>query len=427
MEIPAVGARGNRCLENYIPMTFLSCTTDKLLLNCRGQGGWDGWSMWNVRGRETSYTRWFKYDRDCLHLFTHKSVLVIFEPPCTLFDGEPKRRPLASPRRWWKDNIKMNLKDMIFEGVDWIHLARDRGKRRNGVKRVKNFMVAYNSGYFLISWQPIGFWETMSTESTTSNPPTQNQNLPGYRPIIYTQRSSFSQDVRSPVRTTGRTNGYVLYTGRSLCFWYNLRREWTIANVSAHTCYSILADTSTHAIQYWLTHPHMLFNTGWHIHTCYSILADTSTHAIQYWLTHSHVLFNIGWHIHICYSVLADTSTHAIQYWLTHPHMLFNTGWHIHTCYSIFADTSTHAIQYWLTHPHMLFNIGWHIHTCYLILADTSTHAIQYLLTHPHMLFNIGWHIHTCYSILADTSTHAIQYWLTHPHIQNIIKMRGDV
>ena len=28
------------------------------------------------------YTRWFKYDQDCLHLFTHKSVPVIFEPPC---------------------------------------------------------------------------------------------------------------------------------------------------------------------------------------------------------------------------------------------------------------------------------------------------------------------------------------------------------
>jgi len=27
-------------------------------------------------------TGWFKYDRDCLHLFTHKSVPVIFEPPC---------------------------------------------------------------------------------------------------------------------------------------------------------------------------------------------------------------------------------------------------------------------------------------------------------------------------------------------------------
>ena len=27
-------------------------------------------------------TRWFKYDRDCLHLFTYKLVPVIFEPPC---------------------------------------------------------------------------------------------------------------------------------------------------------------------------------------------------------------------------------------------------------------------------------------------------------------------------------------------------------
>ena len=30
------------------------------------------------------HTRWFKYDRDCLHLFTHKSVPVIFEPPCII-------------------------------------------------------------------------------------------------------------------------------------------------------------------------------------------------------------------------------------------------------------------------------------------------------------------------------------------------------
>ena len=29
-------------------------------------------------------TRWFKYDRYCLHLFTHTSVPVIFEPPCIL-------------------------------------------------------------------------------------------------------------------------------------------------------------------------------------------------------------------------------------------------------------------------------------------------------------------------------------------------------
>jgi hypothetical protein len=33
MEMRAVGARGNRSLENYIPTTFLSCSTDKVLLN----------------------------------------------------------------------------------------------------------------------------------------------------------------------------------------------------------------------------------------------------------------------------------------------------------------------------------------------------------------------------------------------------------
>jgi len=31
-------------------------------------------------------TRRYKYDRDCLHLFTHKSVPVIFEPPCGTFE-----------------------------------------------------------------------------------------------------------------------------------------------------------------------------------------------------------------------------------------------------------------------------------------------------------------------------------------------------
>ena len=33
-------------------------------------------------------TRWFKYDRDWFGLFTHKSVPVIFEPPCTRCETE---------------------------------------------------------------------------------------------------------------------------------------------------------------------------------------------------------------------------------------------------------------------------------------------------------------------------------------------------
>jgi hypothetical protein len=30
------------------------------------------------------------------------------------------------PGRTWKDNIRMNLREVVWEGVDWIHLAQDR-------------------------------------------------------------------------------------------------------------------------------------------------------------------------------------------------------------------------------------------------------------------------------------------------------------
>jgi hypothetical protein len=35
------------------------------------------------------------------------------------------RRPLGRPRRSWEDNIKMNLGEIRFGDVDWIHLAQD--------------------------------------------------------------------------------------------------------------------------------------------------------------------------------------------------------------------------------------------------------------------------------------------------------------
>jgi hypothetical protein len=38
--------------------------------------------------------------------------------------GRPEgRRPLGRPRRRWEDNIKMNLREIGFGGVDWIHWA----------------------------------------------------------------------------------------------------------------------------------------------------------------------------------------------------------------------------------------------------------------------------------------------------------------
>jgi hypothetical protein len=36
------------------------------------------------------------------------------------------KRPLGRPRRKWVDNIKIDLREIEWDGVDWIDLAQDR-------------------------------------------------------------------------------------------------------------------------------------------------------------------------------------------------------------------------------------------------------------------------------------------------------------
>jgi hypothetical protein len=36
------------------------------------------------------------------------------------------KRPLGIPRRRWVDNIKMDLRVIGWNGMDWIDLAQDR-------------------------------------------------------------------------------------------------------------------------------------------------------------------------------------------------------------------------------------------------------------------------------------------------------------
>jgi hypothetical protein len=35
-------------------------------------------------------------------------------------------RPLGRRRRRWEDNIKLDLREIGFDGADWIQLAQDR-------------------------------------------------------------------------------------------------------------------------------------------------------------------------------------------------------------------------------------------------------------------------------------------------------------
>jgi hypothetical protein len=56
--------------------------------------------------------------------------------------GRPEgRRLLGRPRRRWDDNIKMDLVEIGFGDVDWIHLAQDRDTWRALVNTVMNLRV----------------------------------------------------------------------------------------------------------------------------------------------------------------------------------------------------------------------------------------------------------------------------------------------
>jgi hypothetical protein len=56
--------------------------------------------------------------------------------------GTPEgKRPLRRPRRRWEDNIRMDLREIGWGGMDWIYLAQDRDQWRALVNTVMNLRV----------------------------------------------------------------------------------------------------------------------------------------------------------------------------------------------------------------------------------------------------------------------------------------------
>jgi hypothetical protein len=49
------------------------------------------------------------------------------------------------------DNIKMDLRDIVWDGMDWIDLAQVRDQRRTLVNTVMNLRVSQNAVKFLSS------------------------------------------------------------------------------------------------------------------------------------------------------------------------------------------------------------------------------------------------------------------------------------
>jgi hypothetical protein len=44
-----------------------------------------------------------------------------------------RKRPLGRPRRGWEDNIRVYLREMWLEGVNWIYLAQSKDQWGRGL------------------------------------------------------------------------------------------------------------------------------------------------------------------------------------------------------------------------------------------------------------------------------------------------------
>jgi hypothetical protein len=56
--------------------------------------------------------------------------------------GKPEgKRSLGRPRRRWVDNIKIDLREIGWDGMDLIDLAQDRDQWRDLVNRVMKLRV----------------------------------------------------------------------------------------------------------------------------------------------------------------------------------------------------------------------------------------------------------------------------------------------
>jgi hypothetical protein len=56
--------------------------------------------------------------------------------------GKPEgKRPLGRPGHRWGDGIRMDLREIGLESVDWIHLAQDRDRWQALVNTVMDLQV----------------------------------------------------------------------------------------------------------------------------------------------------------------------------------------------------------------------------------------------------------------------------------------------
>jgi hypothetical protein len=82
---------------------------------------------------------------------------------CRILVGKPEEKKLlGKPTDRWEDNILMDLREIRWGGMGWIHLAQDRDQWQATVNMVMNLHVPLE--IFLSNWETAGFSRTQLHE-----------------------------------------------------------------------------------------------------------------------------------------------------------------------------------------------------------------------------------------------------------------------
>jgi hypothetical protein len=72
----------------------------------------------------------------------HVSHMGDIRNACNILVGKREgKRPRGRTRRRWEDNIRMDLREIGWESVDWVHLAQITSQWRDLVKTVMKLPV----------------------------------------------------------------------------------------------------------------------------------------------------------------------------------------------------------------------------------------------------------------------------------------------
>jgi hypothetical protein len=147
-----------------LPVVLYGCETWSLILREEHRlRVFENRVLWRIFGakRDEVTSEWRKLHNEELYdLYSSPSIIRIIKSrsmrwaghvarmgeekrsACRLLVGKPEgKRPLGRPRCRWVDNIRMDLGEVGWGGVDWIGLAQDRNRWRAVVNSVLNLRV----------------------------------------------------------------------------------------------------------------------------------------------------------------------------------------------------------------------------------------------------------------------------------------------